>query len=246
MPKRYRRTRKRPTLASKKRRAATTIQRAWRAKKARSAASRSSLLTNRLSPFPNSKLCFHDYVANVAIPVAAAAGTGQLYTFRANGLYDPDYTGAGHQPLFRDEMAAKYKFYTVLKSSCMVAFDQNDTAQCNFMVLCTTDLTPEKVYAETALEEYKWTVPCRPTLMNGPIMRRAYCDVAKQFKTTKKALLADDTFRTQSGSDPAGSIVYFHILVFPMDSSVTLSQRLCQVRIRYLSLWRELETFVGS
>lgn len=245
MPKRYRRTRKRPTLASKKRKAATTIQRAWRARQSRKSY-RKSLTTSRLSPFPNSKLVFHDYVANITIPVAAAAGTGQLYTFRANGMFDPDYTGTGHQPLYRDEMAAKYKYYTVLKATCMASFDPADTGTCNFMVLCTTDLTPEKVYAETALEEYQYTVPQRPSYHSSTIVRRAFCDVAKIWKTTKKGILADDTFRTPAGSDPAGSIIYFHILAFPLDPTTTLSARLCQVRIRYLALWREVDSIVGS
>lgn len=32
---------------------------------------------------------------------------------RVNSLWDPDYTGTGHQPLGRDELAARYKSYRV-------------------------------------------------------------------------------------------------------------------------------------
>lgn len=36
------------------------------------------------------------------------------HLLRANGLYDPDTTGVGHQPLYRDQMAALYTNYMVI------------------------------------------------------------------------------------------------------------------------------------
>lgn len=42
------------------------------------------------------------------------AGGGDNYAFRTNSIYDPDYTGGGHQPLMRDLWASQYDYYTVL------------------------------------------------------------------------------------------------------------------------------------
>lgn len=42
------------------------------------------------------------------------AGGGTSYIFRTNSIYDPDYTGTGHQPLMRDLWASQYDYYTVL------------------------------------------------------------------------------------------------------------------------------------
>jgi len=39
-------------------------------------------------------------------------------TFRSNSIYDPDYTGTGHQPRSHDQWAQYYKYYRVL--SCYV------------------------------------------------------------------------------------------------------------------------------
>lgn len=39
------------------------------------------------------------------------------YLFSCNGLYDPNITGTGHQPLYFDNLTAIYDHYTVLKSS---------------------------------------------------------------------------------------------------------------------------------
>ena len=38
------------------------------------------------------------------------------HTFRANSVFDPDWTGAGHQPTRFDQLAALYQRYEVLKS----------------------------------------------------------------------------------------------------------------------------------
>ena len=42
------------------------------------------------------------------------AGGGEEWAFRTNSIYDPDYTGNGHQPLMRDLWASQYDYYTVL------------------------------------------------------------------------------------------------------------------------------------
>jgi len=47
---------------------------------------------------------------------------GQLgtYVFRANSLFDPDYTSTGHQPLGFDQLAGLYAHYVVNKATARV------------------------------------------------------------------------------------------------------------------------------
>lgn len=50
-------------------------------------------------------------------------GTGMAnHVFSMNNLYDPDYTGVGHQPAFRDEWANIYGHYRVLAAHVRVSF----------------------------------------------------------------------------------------------------------------------------
>jgi len=45
-----------------------------------------------------------------------SAGQLDVVDFSTNGMYDPYITGAGHQPLFFDQISALYSHYTVLRS----------------------------------------------------------------------------------------------------------------------------------
>lgn len=58
-----------------------------------------------------------DYFANIsngALYTSAGYYT-PMWTFRLNSLYDPDYTGTGHQPRFFDQWSAIYGSYNVYK-----------------------------------------------------------------------------------------------------------------------------------
>lgn len=54
------------------------------------------------------------------ISIAPGAQSGQ-YTFRGNSVFDPDYTGGGHQPVYRDIFATVYSRYRVLGSKIIVS-----------------------------------------------------------------------------------------------------------------------------
>lgn len=50
------------------------------------------------------------------------SGALNNYAFNANGLYDPDQTGTGHQVLAFDQLAVMYSRYRVLKVNYNVVF----------------------------------------------------------------------------------------------------------------------------
>lgn len=75
------------------------------------------LLTRGPSPFPPKLWTTLTYTDHATI--SAVAGTIGTYTFAANGLYDPNITGTGHQPRYFDTLcganatAAPYGSYVV-------------------------------------------------------------------------------------------------------------------------------------
>jgi len=65
--------------------------------------------------FPRKIRTIHKYVERVN---RTTGTTADLYFFTCNGMYDPNITGTGHQPLYFDQMSAIYNHYTVFKSTC--------------------------------------------------------------------------------------------------------------------------------
>ncbi len=56
------------------------------------------------------------------VSVTAAVGQAGTYFFSANGAYDPNVTGVGHQPMGFDQMMLMYEQYCVIKSRISVTF----------------------------------------------------------------------------------------------------------------------------
>lgn len=66
------------------------------------------------------------------VPVAMVPGNYGSYLFRTNGLYDPNYTGTGHQPRYFDKLGTIYTYYTVVKSKCTVKIHDYNSAMGGF------------------------------------------------------------------------------------------------------------------
>jgi len=71
------------------------------------------------------------------------------YQFRANSLYDPDYTSTGHQPLYFDQIINIYDHYVVIGSKIKITANRN-TSAANAARLCIylnddTSITPSSL-----------------------------------------------------------------------------------------------------
>lgn len=70
---------------------------------------------------PLRKLVKMRYCDKVSVD-AAASGDVAHYYFRSNSIFDPDYTGTGHQPFGHDQWALLYNHYVVLGAKITVKF----------------------------------------------------------------------------------------------------------------------------
>lgn len=96
----------------------------YRKKSQKTKKRRSNRLTLYVSPkqiVPDTIIVSMRYNDTVLID-PAAAGISNSHVFRANSIFDPDYTGAGHQPLGRDQWYEFYRHYCVEKSSIVARF----------------------------------------------------------------------------------------------------------------------------
>lgn len=66
-----------------------------------------------LAPFPPRFGCVLEYGLNIALPTVGSVPYAAGYRFRLNSLYDPDASGIGGQPYYRDQIAPLYSRYMV-------------------------------------------------------------------------------------------------------------------------------------
>jgi hypothetical protein len=71
-----------------------------------------------VAPLPRTLHTTLKYADHVAI--SGTSGALGLYVFNASSLYDPDYTGTGHQPRGFDQIMPLYDHFVVLRSRIRV------------------------------------------------------------------------------------------------------------------------------
>lgn len=75
---------------------------------------------HRIFGFPNSIITKIRYCDSYK--VTGALGARGLKVFSANGIYDPDLSGVGHQPMFHDNYFNLYDQYVVIGSKITVTY----------------------------------------------------------------------------------------------------------------------------
>jgi len=80
------------------------------------------------------------------VPITSTGGTLAKQIFRVNDCFDPDYTGTGHQPLYRDTFAAIYDFYVVPKARIKVTFANTSGTAAHCGIVLDDDVTSSTSY----------------------------------------------------------------------------------------------------
>lgn len=137
-------------------------------------------------------------------PGAGAAGT---HVFSANGVYDPDITGVGHQPRGRDEIAALYNHYTVTAAYIQVRACKHNGEELWGVAVRddATGFTTINDFAEYRNSKYMIsnTIGVRQELLSHKV-------VPKQFLGKKDTF--EDDISALVGANPAEQ-VYFHVVM---------------------------------
>lgn len=117
--------------------------------------------------------------------------TGQGYfTICCNGLYDPNITGTGHQPLYFDQLMGLYDHYTVLKSRIKIT---PFSISAGYPAMVTTWIDDDSA---PAISSYS-------TVMERPGARTTIADLARnQAPSIWMSWDAKKTFGGDPQSDP--------------------------------------------
>jgi len=188
-----------------------------------------------------SKLVYHEIFT--IDPGASSVG---VYAFRANGMYDPNYTSTGHQPYGFDQLMALYKHYAVLGSRCTATIIPGGTMTAIPFILgikVSSNAAPATTNAQLLMEEPGWVSKTygNPSATNELSVATGYSTSKFNGGLTRREIMAKDSFCGLSNADPTDP-VFFQVCFAPAISSQDLPNITFQVRIEYTAaFWQPNE-----
>lgn len=146
---------------------------------------------------------------------APTSGNVINYFFSANGLFDPNITGTGHQPEAFDQLMLVYEQYTVVRSSIEVTFNLGATLSVRSGVSLfpdTTTVTAPGAWVENGLCKTVAMQAAASGLQNIRLQTiRMDCDVKKYFgRPSDQSLVNDVNLSGTTAANPTEQ-VYFSV-----------------------------------
>lgn len=166
------------------------------------------------------------------ISLASTLGVLNSYIFRANSVYDPNYTGIGHQPYMFDQCAAFFNHYDVLSSHIkitVVPTISNPGVAVVSGIYLADDLTSYTDYG-TFIEAKRGTFKIIPAAANNTAPVTIYSKFNKKSFYSKSV---DQGNTTAAVSTSPIEEAYFHIWMQSADKVSTSNAVQYNVEVSY-------------
>jgi len=185
--------------------------------------------------FPKKLKMVHKYVEYLSFIPGTPYDVRQ---FSCNGLYDPNITGTGHQPLYFDQLSGVYNHYTVFKSTCTYRLvTTNVPVLVSHYIEDDTTVSTGSQSAEmsTATLTTHTNIAVKPT-----VLTRTW--VGKDFFGGD---LFDNDLLTGTAAANPSEQQYFTLSVQALDGVTNVTYQFL-VEILYEAVWDELKTIAQS
>lgn len=189
------------------------------------------------------------YVEKNIVLNPSIGGLADSYVFSANGLYDPNVSGAGHQPIGFDQIMNFYDHYVVLGSKITVRVLNGDTTNSMICGVTLQDNATEVPNATRLIENgrCKWTQLAAANTSYagssvGPKTLVMKCNPNKFLGRSKP--LADSQLKGSASSNPTEQ-AYWHVFAEPNTTADGGSVQL-HVVLDYLVAYIEPKTLIQS
>jgi len=179
------------------------------------------------------------YYCENSFSVTGTSGALGNYYFSANGIYDPNVTGTGHQPMGFDQVMLFYEQYTVVASKITVNAASLGALPCKSAVFLNPDVGSFTV--PSSLMENGLITPKIHGVNGSPnqIQSHLSCSIPAYFGRNRNArALVDDVTLSGTVSANPSEQVYYGIAVWDPFASTTVGIEV-EVTIEYDTIFWE-------
>jgi len=191
--------------------------------------------------FPKKMQMNMKYLENTVI--TSTTGNFAAYNWSCNGLYDPNITGTGHQPMYFDQMTALYNHYCVIGSKITVNFLPNASnvglIAVGVFVNDNAGITPttylgcgEQTLATTKYISYN---------ASKPVVIQKKWAAKKYFGGS---VLANTELQGDASLNPTEQS-YYSVYVQSLDLASTIAVSV-NVKMEFIVMWKELKDLAQS
>lgn len=196
---------------------------------------------------PASKIVKHRYVdtvvldPNVSVPYS--------YVFRANSVFDPDYTSTGHQPLGFDQWKVFYDHYNVIGSKITATFiteASNGAVACAHVGIILTDsvtaIPNTSLIMEQGTSRYTLVTSANAQQVSRPV--KAFYSPKKFFGIKDIGDNRNMLGAPMNNNPPEDA--YFQVYAAPLTSELDVFMLRAVVTIEYLVQYTERKPLLQS
>lgn len=188
---------------------------------------------------PSKIMVTHKYhtFCNVTSNVGATA----TYQFKTNGMFDPDTTGLGHQPLYYDQFSALYDHWTVIGSK--ITYKISGAAVSQPLMQVAAWINDDSTVTPSTDALFEQTTSKRvviPFASNNTYYLTNKWSAKRVFGGN---VLANNALQGQPSSDPTEQQNFALSAYCPNGGTGTLD---IEVNIEYIAIWTELKDMAAS
>lgn len=171
--------------------------------------------------------------------ITPSGANATAYVYSANGLFDPDVTGAGHQPMGFDQLMALYEHYTTLQGKITVSFVNESAAETGYCGIglfldASVETVPSKLI-ENGLLNHGYIAP-RNGDSKSQLTLSVPFNIAKVNGKTG-SIVGDDLYRGDTASNPTEQ-TYLHVFAYNLGTINAMAVRI-NVLIEYEAIFTE-------
>lgn len=178
------------------------------------------------------------------------SGAGiQTVVFRGNGMFDPDFSGVGQQPMGFDQWSAFYRRYRVLAYNIKIYAGQQDTSAGNDSSMVFISPQNTSTTFTDPLQLYEQQLIKKKMITSNKGMDRTtfelYVDIAKMRGVTREAIRSEQDYGALNTANPVNE-TFIHVGAVDATSILDTINIDTVVEINYYCEFYDRETLVRS